>query len=55
MLNVLDGKSNGPEKDRAFGWKKSKDLKSVQNVASTLREWRDLKGRPSGPPSTSKL
>lgn len=55
MLNVLDGKSNGPEKDRAFGWKKSIELKSVQNAASTVREWRDLQGGRSGSPSTSKL
>lgn len=55
MLNILDGKSNGPEKDRAFGWKKSADLKGAQSVASTVREWRDLQGGRSGSPSTSKL
>ncbi|KAM0715706.1 hypothetical protein Q7P37_009206 [Cladosporium fusiforme] len=40
MLNILDDKSNGPEKDRAFGWKKPADLKSVRNLSAVVREWR---------------
>lgn len=42
MLNVLDGKSNGAEKDRAFAWKTESDLKAVYRQSFARREWRDL-------------
>jgi hypothetical protein len=43
MVNVLDGKSNGEEKDRAFSWKSEVDLEGVdQRRRPHVREWRDL-------------
>jgi hypothetical protein len=43
MVNVLDGKSNGEEKDRAFAWKSEADLQGVdQRRRPPVREWREL-------------
>jgi sarcosine oxidase/L-pipecolate oxidase len=43
MVNVLDGKSNGEEKDRAFAWKSEADLEGVdQRQRPLVREWCDL-------------
>jgi sarcosine oxidase/L-pipecolate oxidase len=43
MVNVLDGKGNGEEKDRAFKWKSRTDLEGVdQRQRPNVREWRDL-------------
>lgn len=42
MLNVLDGKSNGAEKDRAFAWKTKAEFNGVHQQAIGRREWRDL-------------
>jgi hypothetical protein len=49
MMNVISGKSNGEEKDRAFGWKSEADLGEVRKGSAETREWRDLDS------STSKL
>lgn len=51
MLNVLEGKSNGAEKDRAFGWKSVTELKSAHEKSFVSREWRDLQSeaKPSVP------
>jgi hypothetical protein len=49
MLNVINGKSNGEEKDKAFGWKTEAELAEVRRGAAETREWRDLDS------STSKL
>jgi hypothetical protein len=51
MVNVLDGKSNGEEKDRAFKWKSKAELEGVdQRLRPSVREWRDLQdeGKSSG-------
>jgi hypothetical protein len=43
MVNILDGKSNGEEKDRAFRWKSKVELEGVdQQPRPLVREWRDL-------------
>jgi hypothetical protein len=42
MVNVIRNKSNGEEKDRAFGWKTEGDLAEVQKGSAETREWRDL-------------
>lgn len=42
MLNVLNGKSNGEEKDRAFGWKSQADLDGARQKSVACEEWRDL-------------
>jgi hypothetical protein len=43
MVNLLDGKSNSEEKDRAFRWKSEADLEVVaQRQRPLVREWRDL-------------
>lgn len=42
MLNVLEGKSNGAEKDRAFAWKPRTELEGEQRRSAGRREWRDL-------------
>jgi hypothetical protein len=43
MVNVLHGKSNGKEKDRAFAWKSKAELEGVdQRQRPPVREWRDL-------------
>lgn len=52
MCNVLEGRSNGPEKDRAWGWKREGDWKEAQRkeIGSKPRvrvecEFRDFEGR----------
>lgn len=43
MLNVLDGKSNGEEKDRAWAWKGGKEWEVAREEARVLRkELRDM-------------
>lgn len=42
MLNVLNGKSNGEEKDRAFGWKLQADLDGARQKSVACEEWCDL-------------
>ncbi|CAN8106480.1 unnamed protein product [Discula destructiva] len=42
MVNVLDGQSNGPEKDKAFGWKTEAELEAAS--AYEERELRDFEG-----------
>jgi sarcosine oxidase/L-pipecolate oxidase len=49
MKNVIEGKSNGEEKDKAFGWKTEAELAEVRKGSAETREWRDLDS------STSKL
>jgi hypothetical protein len=49
MVNVINSKSNGEEKDRAFGWKSEAELSEVRRSSAETREWRDLDS------STSKL
>lgn len=44
MLNVLNDKSNGEEKDRAFGWKSHADLDGARQKSVACEEWRDLQG-----------
>lgn len=47
MLNILDGKSNGAEKDRAFAWKTEADFEAVDQQSTARREWRDLQDEQS--------
>jgi len=42
MMNVINGKSNGEEKDRAFGWKTEAELAEVRKGSAETREWKDL-------------
>lgn len=42
MVNVIHGKSNGSERDRAFGWKSQPDLDAAAKGCIQCREWRDL-------------
>lgn len=42
MLNVLNDKSNGEEKDRAFGWKSQADLDWARQKSVSCEEWCDL-------------
>lgn len=51
MCNVLEGKSNGEERDRAWGWKSGKGWEEARERAKALRrEVRDVEegGRLSG-------
>lgn len=40
MLNVLNGNSNGPEKDKAWSWKSERELKAARSVV--VKELRDF-------------
>ena len=42
MLNILNGKSNGEEKDRAWMWKSDAHEKSARDERAPMRELRDL-------------
>lgn len=42
MLNVLKGQGNGPEKDRAWGWKTGAQLAAAEK--GVTRELRDFEG-----------
>ena len=48
MLNVLDGKSNGEQKDRAWAWKTNAEQRSARGDRAPQRELRDL-DEPSAP------
>lgn len=47
MLNVLNGQSNGPEKDKAWGWKSSADLEAARqgNKGVEQREFEEFVDR----------
>lgn len=48
MLNVLNGESNGAEKDEAWCWKSGADWEVVrQKMVLEKRELRDLEGKTS--------
>lgn len=47
MLNVLDGKTNGLEKDKAFGWKTRTELEAAE--IGVKRELRDFEAGGSTP------
>lgn len=47
MLNVLNGNGNGPEKDKAWGWKSGAELQAAGSMAK--REFRDFQGGESMP------
>lgn len=38
MLKVLDGQSNGPEKDKAWGWKSSAELEAARRGNKGVEE-----------------
>ncbi|KAF2765496.1 FAD/NAD(P)-binding domain-containing protein [Teratosphaeria nubilosa] len=42
MLNVLNGHSNGPEKDGAWGWKDEETLKTGDKRSKSKREFNDF-------------
>jgi len=42
MVNVINDKSNGEEKDRAFAWKTDADFAEARTGSAETREWRDL-------------
>lgn len=42
MVNVISGKSNGEEKDRAFAWKTEADMAEIRRESAETREWKDL-------------
>lgn len=43
MLNVLDGKSNGSEKDKAWGWKTKAELEAAPHpVRKELKDFEDV-------------
>ena len=42
MVNVLNGKSNGEEKDKAWAWKDDAELKDALKSTDPERELRDL-------------
>ncbi|KAH9815323.1 fructosyl amino acid oxidase [Teratosphaeria destructans] len=42
MLNVLDGRGNGVEKDRAWGWKDGETLRTGDKRSHSRREFNDL-------------
>ena len=45
MLNVLNEKSNGEEKDRAWAWKSGTEWEEARERAAALRrELRDVRG-----------
>ena len=52
MVNILKGKSNGAEKDRAFGWKAGADIEAARRKLTAKHEWRELVG---GAKSLAKL
>lgn len=54
MVNVLNGKSNGPERDRAWGWKEAGETwRGAHEKTAPKRELCDLEDDPSV--STAKL
>lgn len=58
MLNVLDGQSNGPEKDKAWGWKSSAELEAArrENKGVEQREFEEfMDGNPSRPNDQARL
>lgn len=38
MLNVLNGQSNGPEKDKAWGWKSSTELEAAKRESKGVEQ-----------------
>lgn len=44
MLNILKGQSNGPEKDKAWGWKSSAELEVARrgNKGVEQREFEEF-------------
>jgi sarcosine oxidase / L-pipecolate oxidase len=44
MLNVLSGQSNGPEKDKAWGWKSNAELEEAKRggKADEQREFQEF-------------
>ena len=42
MLNVLNGESNGAEKDKAWAWKNDAEWRNVQEKKVLKQELRDF-------------
>lgn len=58
MLNVLDGQGNGPEKDKAWGWKSSAELEAArrENKGIDQREFEEFMDKsPSRPNDQARL
>ncbi|KAK7705306.1 hypothetical protein SLS64_008143 [Diaporthe eres] len=58
MLNVLKGQSNGPEKDKAWGWKSSAELEAAkrENKGVEQREFEEFVDKgPSRPNDQARL
>lgn len=55
MLNVLEGKSNGAEKDKAWCWKAGAEWRATQEKLSLKRELRDLEADTSPKVGQAKL
>lgn len=55
MLNVLNGKSNGAERDEAWGWKSGAEWTDAQEKTVLKRELKDLEGGTSPSRGPAKL
>ena len=55
MLNVLDGKSNGAEKDKAWAWKSGAEWRDAQEKTVQNQELRDFEGSESPSMGEGKL
>lgn len=58
MLNVLDEQSNGPEKDKAWGWKSSAELEAAsgEDKGVEQREFEEfMEKSPSRPNDQARL
>lgn len=58
MLNVLNGQSNGSEKDKAWGWKSSAELDAARNgnKRTVQRDFEEfLDASPSRPKDQARL
>ncbi len=55
MLNVLNGKSNGAEKDKAWAWKSGAEWRDAQEKTVLKRELRDFEGEISPSAGEGKL
>lgn len=55
MVNVLNGESNGDEKDKAWGWKATADWEKATGKRVPRRELRDLDNESSSTHGQSKL
>jgi sarcosine oxidase / L-pipecolate oxidase len=55
MLNILDGRSNGEEKDRAWGWKSAEELRKARGRREKKWELKELENTSSSLGRQSRL